>query len=213
MAALTAGGSVQLGGGARVSNRDARSGARLVHAGAHVSVDGSAELAGPEGTPVHTLVQEHDAMLGLATMSTSLLGATAEAWSHRAVVRRVAGSSPAERGAALLAAHAQGFRAFHVDGDVLLDVDHVGAPDQPVLVVSGHRLACTRPCRLHGLVYGDVAIRAAADLQNMTVQGAVVTRGHHVQAGGGVEYDAQTLERLRQLTGLLVKVPGSWRDF
>jgi hypothetical protein len=147
-------------------------------------------------------------------MPASLLGATVEGWAQRAVVRRVTGASAAERGAALLAAHAQGFRAFHADGDVLLDADRIGTPDQPALVVSGHRLACTRPCRLHGLVYGDVAIRGASDLQNVTVQGALVTRGDHVQAGaGGVEYDAQVLERVRRLTGLLVKVPGSWRDF
>ena len=48
----------------------------------------------------------------------------------------------------------------------------------------------------------------------MTIQGAVVTRGHHVQAGdGGVVYDGDVLERLSSQAGTWVAMNGGWKDF
>jgi hypothetical protein len=213
VAALTTGGSVRLDGDVAVSNQDASGGGRLVHAGADVTVAGTVRLKGPAGTPVASLLLRQDETLAKADLTVALIGTTVDAWTRRAGVHRVAGESAAERGAALLDGYAQGYRAFHADGDVTIDAERVGSPDEPLLLVSGHRVTCERPCRWHGLLYGDVAMRPASDLKHVTVRGAMVTRGDHEQGDGGVEYDAGTLERLRMLTGIFAKVPGSWRDF
>jgi hypothetical protein len=213
VAALTAGGSVRLDADVAVTNQDGSGGGRLVHAGADITVAGTVRLKGPAGTPVASLLLRHDETLAKADLTVALVGTTTDAWTRRAGVHRVTGGSAAARGAALLDAYAQGYRAFHADGDVTIDAERVGSPDEPLLLVSRHRLTCERPCRWHGLVYGDVALRPASDLKHVTVRGALVTRGDHEQGDGGVEYDAGTLERLRMLTGIFAKVPGSWRDF
>ena len=216
-AAITAGGSVQLGGMMSLVNRDARRGGRLVAAGGPVTVGGAATLDGPPGTPVETLLAANEPTLGDRTsdeMFAALFGATVEGYAQWPTVRRISGASARERGAALLAAAEQGYGAFLVDGDLSFDASTIGTPDRPVLVVSSHGIACSVACRLHGLVVGDHAARPASDLQHMTVHGAVVTRGHHVQAGdGGVVYDGDLLERLSSSTGAWVRMSGGWKDF
>ena len=112
------------------------------------------------------------------------------------------------------AAYEQGYSAFHVDGELLFDAAALGSAARPVLIVSAHPLGCGGPCEIHGLVYTDVAVRDASDLANVSVNGAVVTRGQHNQAAGmAIAYQAATLQTLRHRTGILVRVPGSWRDF
>ena len=216
-AAITAGGSVQVGGTMSLVNRDARRGGRLVAAGGLITVGGAATLDGPPGTPVETLLASNEPTLGDRTsdeMFAALFGATVEGYAQWPTVRRISGASARERGAALLAAAEQGYGAFHVDGDLSFDASTIGTPERPVLVVSSHGIACSVACRLHGLVVGDHATRPASDLQRMIVHGAVVTRGHHVQAGdGGVVYDGDLLERLSSRTGAWVRMNGGWKDF
>jgi hypothetical protein len=216
-AAITAGGSVQLGGTMSLVNRDARRGGRLVTAGGLVTVGGDASLEGPAGTPVETLLASNEPTLAGRTsdeMFAALFGATVEGHSQWPTVRRISGASARERGAALLAAAEQGYGAFHVDGDLSFDVSIIGTPERPVLIVSSHGIACLAACRVHGLLVGDLDTRPASDLQQVTVHGAVVTRGHHVQAGdGGVVYDGDILERLSSRTGAWVRMIGGWKDF
>jgi hypothetical protein len=67
---------------------------------------------------------------------------------------------------------------------------------------------------VHGLLYGDVAERDASDLANLSVHGAVLTRGRHVQPlGGAIDYDPAVLRALRHRSAVFARVPGSWRDF
>jgi hypothetical protein len=216
-AAVTAGGRVELGGHVAVTNRDARRGALLVNAGGAISVGGAATMTGPDGSPAASLLAPNDASLQATdgeALFVSLLGTTRDRHARSATVARVTGASARDRGEALRQAHAAGYSAFVVDGDLAFDVAVIGSAERPVLIVTADRVSCAASCRLHGLLYGDHAVRPASDLQNVTVQGALVTRGHHVQAGdGGVEYDAAVLETLRRHTGTFVRVPGSWRDF
>jgi hypothetical protein len=216
-AAITAGGRVELGGHVTVTNQDARHGSLLVNAGSTISVAGSATMTGPDGTPAASLLAPNDASLKLddgGALFVALFGTTRDRHSRASAVARITGASPRERGEALRHAHAAGYSAFAVEGDLLFDATEIGSAERPVLVVTSDRLSCAGPCRLHGLVYGDQAVSPAAHLQNITVQGALVTRGDHVQGGhGGVMYDAEVLEALRLRTGTFIRVPGTWRDF
>jgi hypothetical protein len=216
-AAITAGGSVQLGGSMSVTNRDAARGGRLVSAGGSISAGGAVSLEGPPGTPVATLLVANEPALAGRTGDDAFLalfGTTPAAFAQGPTVRRISGPSARERGAALLAAAAQGYGAFQVDGEMSFDAPTIGTPERPVLVVTSHGIACSVPCRLHGLVYGDHASPPASHLRRMTVQGAVVTRGEHAQAGdGGVVYDGAILERASNRAGAWVRMAGGWKDF
>jgi hypothetical protein len=66
---------------------------------------------------------------------------------------------------------------------------------------------------VHGLIYSDSADWNALGTGTMNVQGGVVSRLNFHNAGGGsIVYDPGILSRVRDL-GVLVRVPGSWKDF
>lgn len=219
-AALTAGGSVDVAGVA-FGNLDADSNGTLVLAGRGVSLGASPRLATLPGSPAGDAVIENDASLAAlaaqgadgAALFTSLFGMDYERLRLAAAVRRIDAGSATGRAASLLAAHAAGYSAFVLDGDLQLAPGSLGSPARPVLIVTRHRVQCSEACQLHGLLYLDVAGLDAGALANLSVHGAIVTRGDHRQArGGGARYAADTLATLQRQTALLVGVPGSWRD-
>jgi hypothetical protein len=216
VAALTAGGAVELAQPITLSNPDVNT-ALLIDAGASVTLAEGTTLTGPDGTPGKHLLAAHDLALDAAArqdLFVAFFGMTAQRFSQAAPVRSVGGTTPAERAAAVLAAYHDGQVAFRLDGDVEFDAASLGMPDRPLLIVTAHRVTCSQPCRLYGLLYGEMPAREEDDLRNVSVVGAVITRGLHRQSGGGaVAYDRAVLEALRLGTAMLVRVPGSWKDY
>ena len=213
-AAVTAGGAVDLGGALALSNFDFGSNGALVHAGLGITIGSSVTLATLPGSPSLNALIGNDASLDSGAMFNAFFGTTLDRFKIAGPVRRISADSPTARAAALRAAYEQGHSAFHVDGELQFDPAAVGSAARPVLIVSAHPLGCSGPCEVHGLIYTDVAARDATDLANVSINGAVVTRGQHNQAAGvAIAYQATTLQTLRHRTGMLVRVPGSWRDF
>jgi hypothetical protein len=220
-AALTAGGAVTLGGAASLANLDGATQGSLVVAGQSIDTAGAA-LSTLPGSPSANALLARDATLDALMRQASdgsavfnaFFGMAPERFKGAAPVRVIGGGSATERTAALLAAYAQGYSAFAVDGDLMFDANGIGNAARPVLIVSAHAVACSAPCPVTGLLYADIADRDASDLANLAVRGAVVTRGHHLQAlGGAIAYDAAVLETLRHRNAVFARVPGSWRDF
>jgi hypothetical protein len=221
-AALTAGGAVETTGPLSLSNVDATAGGWLVEAGGAVAVGVAATLATVPGSPeVNAIAANEPSLHALAVedadgaaLFSAFFGMRAEDFGRARSVMRIDGDSAEARADALRAAHAEGFSAFELAGDVLFDGRGAGSPSRPVLIVTRGRVACSEACTLHGLLYVDVAEHEASDLQPVRVRGAFVARGavRH-DAGGSVEHDLPMLQSLRRRTDAMVRVPGSWRDF
>ena len=213
-AAVTAGGAVDISGPVAISNLDVASSGALIHAGLGITTASSVTLATLPGSPPLNALIGNDSALDSGTLFNAFFGMTPDRFMTAGPVHRISADSPTARALALKAAYEQGHSAFHVDGELLFDAAAVGSATRPILVASAHPLGCSGPCEIHGLVYTDAAARDASDLANVSIHGAVVTRGQHNQAGGGaIAYQAATLQTLRHRTGMLVRVPGSWRDF
>lgn len=219
-AALTAGGSVTITGPVELANAAAAGAGAVIEAGGPITVGVAATVHTVAGSPhVNAIAPDDPALHSLDPVSdgeamfAAFFGTTTERFGTASMVRRISGDSPAERGSALQAAHAQGFSAFEIDGDVLFDSAGAGTAALPVLIVSRHRVECSARCPVHGLLYVDLPQRDAGDMELLDVKGAVVTRGDHAQAAGGsIAYDLPTLQALRRRTGAMVRVPGSWHD-
>ena len=174
------------------------------------------------GSPPANALLGNDAILDALARQASdgsavfnaFFGMTPGRLRNAAPLRVIGGSSAVARTAALRAAYEQGYSAFVADGDLMFEAGGIGSAARPVLVVSAFSVACSAPCPIAGMLYADIAERDASDLANLSVQGAVVTRGRHSQLlGGAIAYDAAVLKTLRHRNSIFVRVPGSWRDY
>jgi hypothetical protein len=216
-ATLTAGGAVTLGGATQWVNLDPATQGSLVVAGSAIDA-GAAALTTLPGSPGANALYANDATFGAlvhgAGVFNAFFGTTLDRFARSAPVVGVTGSSAVERAAALRAAYEQGFGAFFVDGELQFDASGIGSAARPVLIVTAHAIGCSAPCVIHGLLYADVAARDPSDLAAVSLRGALVTRGDHLQTlGAAFVYDADVLATLRRRVALFVRVPGSWRDF
>jgi hypothetical protein len=221
-ATLTAGGAVTVAGTVQLANLDAATQGSLVVAGRAVDASRAAALLTVPGSPSANALYASDAALDALLTQTAngsgvfnaFFGMTPESFKQALPVLRVSGATAADRTAALRVAYAQGYSAFFAEGDLLFDASGIGSAARPVLIVGTDPVRCSAPCQIHGLLYADVAARDATDLTNVGLRGALVTRGEHVQTQGGLfAYDANVLAAVRRNSALLVRVPGSWRDF
>jgi len=219
-APLTAGGAVTIAGPASLANLDGATQGGLVVAGQTIDVGSTALTTLPGSPPANALLGNDSVLDALARQASdgsavfnAFFGMTPAHLRHAAPLRVIGGSSAAARSDALRAAYEQGYSAFVVDGDLMLDASGIGSAARPVLIVSAFAVACSAPCAVTGMLYADIADRDASDLANLSVQGAVVTRGRHAQPlGGAITYDPAVLKTLRHRNSIFVRVPGSWRD-
>ena len=119
-------------------------------------------MTGPDGTPVASLLAPNDASLRAedgGALFVAIFGTTRDRHARAPTVARITGATPKERGEALRHAHAAGYTAFAVEGDLSFDAAEIGSAQRPVLIVTSDRLTCAGPCRVHGLLYGDHADR------------------------------------------------------
>lgn len=220
-AALTARGSVNLGGGAAtISNTDVASGGVTINAGGALAGAGTARLFSVPGTPGSASIQADDPSLNeldANRMFVSLFGMDKTTYrTQPAVVRLACNGNCAQTIADAVSANPG--RVIWVDGDVTIDTAQaLGSPAEPVLLVVHGNLTATANLALQGLLYlytdaGAITWNTAAG--NTLVQGAVVAEGNVSFVGTPtISFDAGLLRTINLTQGSMVRIPGSWRDF
>jgi len=240
-AALTTGGWAKVCGSFTLSNRNTAAEGILVNAGGKIQVGpdamplyhsdpgttlagaptctgGTPSLDGIPGTPAAGSMRAVDASLADIAASpddmfAAFFGGTLAQFRAAPTTFTVSGGSAADRATALTNAYALGWRAFWVDGDISIAGSALGTPTDPVTLVSASDMSFSGTPIVHGLIYSDSADWNALGTGTMNVQGGVVSRLNFHNAGGGsIVYDPGILSRVRDL-GVLVRVPGSWKDF
>jgi hypothetical protein len=224
---LTVGGTANIGA-SPIVNTDVASNGWLVNAGGNIASTLTALQTLP-GTPVaNALVKNDAALAALATDPTgaalfqAYFGTSLELFHSAATTKVISGASDAARGANLHAAYAEGHRAFLVDDDLDLGAGTLGSATDPVIIVSSSDMTISNGVTIFGVVVsaGQSWAGSASSLR-----GAVVAAGNHTSNGTQIEYDPAVLEHLRfdgngvplrdvaLRNAVLVRVPGSWRDF
>lgn len=215
-AALVSAGPAAVAGGVTLVNSEAASGGVALQAGAAVSLDPLAHIVGPPGRPSQDGIVANDTSLGpgevvLLRRLFGLAPATLAAlpgWKHLSC----AGGCNADQVSAALA---DGSRALWLDGALTATGAVVwGSESRPLMLRVDGPLNLSGAFQFYGLVLADSFTWQQPGSGSARLRGAVVSFGSS-SLGGAVELvrDSAILQRLRNLSGLYLPVPGSWQDF
>jgi len=217
-APLTAGRDAAIGN-MSIINEDAASNGFLINAGGAISGTLTPpQLQSLPGTPIQAALIEDDAsLLALADADVSgdavfqaFFGARLSRFQSAPTTYVVTGGGAAANGSSVVAAYALGQRSFYVDGDVALSTGVLGTAAEPVTIVATGNV--TLGNTLNGLVFSAQGTWSTGT--SPIINGAVVAADNYTNTGiGTLTYDPVVLRNVRLDTGVLVRVPGSWRDF
>lgn len=224
VAAVTARGSINAGGGATLGAYNASSGTAglTVLAGGTVNTTGL-QLQGPPGVPSSVTFRQLDPPLADAAftaprMFASLFGAWPASYLEHPGAVRMACGTPCSSTDLRNAISFNPGRMLIAEGDVAFDGGSIvagtsiGTEAAPVALVVTGNVTFTSATDVVGLVYVRAANWATSGAG--TIRGASVAESNITGTGAFTTvFDQPVLERLRWTTGSFVKVPGGWKDF
>ncbi|MBA3623156.1 MAG: hypothetical protein H0W48_01550 [Methylibium sp.] len=112
----------------------------------------------------------------------------------------------------LVDAYGEGWRSFYLQGaGGQLSTGTLGSAADPVTLVSQGTIALSGSALVHGLVFANAATLGAG---TPTVQGALLACAAFTGTGTGrITYDPVALRNVQRASAVMVRVPGTWRDF
>lgn len=219
-AALTCGGAGCDIGTSNIENRDVATNGITVNA-AGVAVAPADQLSTIAGLPPENSVLASDASLAaLATadpgctdgaLFKAYFGSTLAAYANSPRTRKLSCNSTSACGE-LGTAYEAGWRSFYSAGGLQLSgTDTLGDGADPVTIVSPGNVSISDGMTVHGLVYAGTASLGAG---GPTVRGALLACTAFTGPGtGSLIYDPVALRNVQRNSAVMVRVPGSWRDF
>lgn len=220
-AALTCGGAGCDIGSSTVENRDVATNGITVNA-AGMATTPADQLATIAGLPPENSVLAGDASLaalatadpgcGNSALFRAYFGSTLTAYKNSPRTKKLscgASSACAELGTAYDA----GWRSFYSEGGLQLSgTDTLGSSTDPLTIVSPGAVTVSDGIVLHGLVYAGGAATLGAGTPSL--RGALLACGAFTGPGSGtLTYDPVALRNVQRSSAVMVRVPGSWRDF
>lgn len=226
-AAITTGGSLQLTSAASsVSNTDPGSNGILVNAGGGINTTAVPSCNGAfkdfqntstlPGTPWQNSMIANDASLSsLSTNSDAMF----ESYFGTTLAQFKSDASTAILGTASCEDDYDkkfkiGYRSFYTECTTFSTQKDMGSSTDPVIFVTTGDLKFNGGANLYGLIYGDQATWDGVGTGNGSINGALIVRGNYcANANADYNYSADALKKIRGLTGSMVRIPGSWKDF
>jgi len=221
LAALTAGGGVDVGGAAMaLYNPDRDSGGTTIQAVGPVNTT-NLVLSTVPGSPGAGSVIDNDTTL--PNSADRMFSGVFNMWPatyqlQPATVVLDATSSGCSAGGCTAAGVRTALslnpgRVIWITGDLTVDsAGDIGSATAPALLIVNGDLSFTTAATVYGLVYTRTGTWLTAGTG--TVRGAVVAEGHVSGTGTpNLVYDADVLRRLRLGSGSFVLVSGGWKDF
>lgn len=225
-APLTCGTTCNLGGSYNIVNRDINTNGILVNAGAGITAGNGVSATTLQGQPVGNAMVGNDASLAsLASADTSTcsqssifsayFGSTIEQYRDLPSTKRLSCSSASSCASALNGAYNDGWRSFYMDTDLHLSGNNTyGSRNDPITLVTPHAVDLNGGNVFYGLLFSNDAQTNDLGTGSAMIYGAQVScRGYQNNGNGTLTYDPEALLNARRLTAVMVRVPGSWRDF
>ncbi len=227
LAALTSGGSVNLGGAAMsLYNADLDSGGTTIQSRLAATTAGLL-LGSVPGTPGSASVIDNDGSLpnpttasGARRMFSGFFNMWPDTYRQQPAAVVLDATTAGCTGSGCNASAVRNALLFNpgrviwIEGD--LDVDSagdIGTAAAPALLVVNGDLTFSTAVTLYGLVYTRTGTWTTAGTGGV-VRGAVVAESNVTGSGTpSLIYDADVLKRLRLASGSFVMVPGGWKDF
>ncbi|MES2715250.1 MAG: pilus assembly PilX N-terminal domain-containing protein [Pseudomonadota bacterium] len=225
-APLTCGTTCDLGGSYNIVNRDVPTNGILVNAGAGIAAGNGVSATTLQGQPVNNAMVGNDASLAAlvsadtntcsqSAMFGAYFGSTIEQYRDLPSTKTLSCTSAASCHAALTGAYNDGWRSFYLASDLHLSGNNTyGSRSDPITLVTPHAIDLNGGNVFYGLIFSNDAQTNDLGTGSAEIYGAQVScRGYKNNGNGTLTYDAEALLNARRLTALMVRVPGSWRDF
>ena len=232
-AALTCAGRCVIGSGFRLQNRDTATNGLIANAGGDVSgcstesgsVQGNCRRL--QGTPLGEALKPSDlALSGIASSDSSCAaGALMRRYFTQPLdelrdTPMVLPLGPCATSGACAApmkeALEAGVRVFHLPGEFRLDAgvgSTIGSALDPVVLIAEGPLTISGGVVVHGLVFMQKPNAENLQIDNATVNGAVVSCGStNLSRSGLIDYHTATMTSLVKSNKYFRRVAGSWTD-
>ena len=225
---LTAGGTVTFSGSIDVTNISPSTNGILINAGTTIDTGSAGNvLTTIPGQPWQNAIIPNDPSLSSlsgtgsdcsnSTMFQAYFGESIPQYRERAV--EISCSSANDCGAKLAVAYtsSSNHAYYFPDGFALnntFSLAQLGSQSDAVSIVTPGSINISGNIDIYGLVFSNNAIYNSAGFGNANIYGAVVAcRDYQANGSGMLSYDPKALDSLAKNTGVLTRVPGSWRDF
>lgn len=229
-AALTCGTSCSPGGSYNIVNYDVASNGYLVNAGTTITTGNGVSYATIPGQPVENALVENDASLSAlansdpscanSAMFGAFLGTTMAEYAASPQVRTITCSSANSCGSQVNTAMNEGWRNFYFPSGFALNnsapFSAMGAAGagNGVTIVSPGDIDINSNISIYGMIFSNSANFNDLGTGTANIYGAVITCASQNSNGNGtIQYDANALGGTGLRPGVMVRVPGSWRDF
>lgn len=223
---LTCGTTCTLGGSYNVINGDVGTNGILVNAGAGITGGNGTQTTTLPGQPAANAMVGNDASLAAlvsadtstcsqSSMFNAYFGSTIEQYRDLPSTKTLSCTSASSCRTALDDAYNDGWRSFYMATDLHLSGNNTyGSRNDPITLVTPNAIDLNGNNVLYGLIFSNNASANALGSGTSEIYGAQIScRGFQSNGNGTLAYDADALRNARRLTALMVRVPGSWRDF
>lgn len=228
-AALTCGTSCALGGSFDVANTDIATNGITVNSGT-ATTGGTSHLTTIPGIPPQNSVVANDPTLSTISASdptcsndrifNAYFGTTVAEYAASPSTKTITCTSANDCGSKIGAAYNDGWRAFFftkATGWALNNsapFSQLGSPTDPVTMVTEGNVDVNGNIAIYGLVYSDNSVNGTTGTGTSDIYGALITCAAFTSNGNGlVSYDGNALKNAQRIGAVMVRVPGSWRDF
>jgi Tfp pilus assembly protein PilX len=225
-APLTCGTTCDLGGSYNIVNQDVATNGILVNAGSGIAAGSGVTSTTLQGQPVNNAMVGNDSSLASlasadtntcsnSSMFNAYFGSTIEQYRDLPSTKVLSCTSAASCNSALTDAYNDGWRSFYMATDLHLSGNNTfGSRNDPITLVTPYAVDLNGGNVFYGLLFSNDAQTDDLGTGNAQIYGAQVScRGYQNNGNGTLTYDPETLKNARRLTSVMVRVPGSWRDF
>jgi Tfp pilus assembly protein PilX len=230
-AALTCGTSCAVGGSYNIRNTEVSSNGYLVNAGTSITSGNGTSYETVPGQPIeNALIADDDSLLAIASTDTTCTNSAmfktyfgqtmAEYAASDQVITIPSCTNPSTCGGLVQAAVTAGYQNFYFPDGLSLNnsapFSTLGATGagNGVTIVSPGDININGNISIYGMVFSNSANVNDLGTGTADIFGAMITcTGYNNNGNGTLAYDSNALNGSGLGPGLMVKVPGSWRDF
>ncbi len=224
-APLTCGTTCDLGGSFNIVNSDVATNGILVNAGNNIVEGPGVSYSTLPGQPAANALVGSDASLSAlssadptcnnSSMFRAYFGSTMQQYAEAPNTKTLSCGSAADCKTKLLGAYNDGWRNFYFSSDLHLSGNQVlGSSADPVTIVTPNAIDINGTWDVYGLIFSNSATWNDLGTGAANIRGAQIScAGYRNNGNGTITYDPDALKNGRRNSALMVRVPGSWRDY
>lgn len=224
-APLTCGTSCAVSGSFNIDNQDTATNGILINAGTTISTSNGTTMTTLVGQPAQNAMVANDASLSSLSSSdptcnnsqmfNAYFGSTIAKYRSSPSTKILSCSSASDCKSKLQGAYDDGWRSFYFDSDLQLSGNNTfGSQIDPITIVTSSAIKINGNNTFYGLIFSNSADWNDIGTGSAVIHGAQITcAAYNTNGNGTLDYDPDALKNARRLSALMVRVPGSWRDF